>query len=51
MFRDALDVGDTIVNGAMKTACVNAIASITKCESTDDVASVYKDEEPKFGRT
>ncbi len=51
MFRGALDVGATTINKAMKTACVDAIRSITKRESTDEVASVYKDETLQFGPT
>jgi len=51
IFRGALDVGATTINMAMKIACVDAIASITKRESTDEVASVYKGEELQFGPT
>jgi len=51
MFRGALDVGATAINPAMKIACVDAIASITKRESTHEVASVYKDEKLRFGPT
>ncbi|MCP4300697.1 MAG: NADP-dependent malic enzyme [Gammaproteobacteria bacterium] len=49
MFRGALDVGATTINQAMKIACVDAIASITKRASTHEVASVYKDEKLRFG--
>ncbi len=51
IFRGALDVGATTINKAMKTACVDAIAGITRRESTDEVASVYKDESLEFGPT
>ncbi len=51
LFRGALDVGATAINDAMKIACVDAIASLTKRASTDEVASVYKDEELRFGPT
>ncbi len=51
IFRGALDVGATTINQAMKIACVDAIAGITKRESTDEVASVYKDESLQFGPT
>ncbi|MGI9205363.1 MAG: NADP-dependent malic enzyme [Woeseiaceae bacterium] len=51
IFRGALDVGATTINKEMKTACVDAIAGITKRESTDEVASVYKDERLEFGPT
>jgi len=51
MFRGALDVGATVINHAMKIACVDAIASITKRASTHEVASVYKDEKLRFGPT
>jgi len=51
MFRGALDVGATAINQAMKVACVDAIASITKRASTHEVASVYKNEKLRFGPT
>lgn len=51
IFRGALDVGATTINKAMESACVDAIAGITKRESTDEVASVYKDEALQFGPT
>ena len=51
LFRGALDVGATAINETMKAACVDAIASITKRASTDEVASVYKDEKLRFGST
>jgi malate dehydrogenase (oxaloacetate-decarboxylating)(NADP+) len=51
MFRGALDVGATTINQAMKIACVDAIAAITKRASTHEVASVYKDEKLRFGPT
>ncbi len=51
IFRGALDVGATTINKAMKVACVDAIASIARRESTDEVASVYKDESLQFGPT
>jgi malate dehydrogenase (oxaloacetate-decarboxylating)(NADP+) len=51
IFRGALDVGATTINKAMKVACVDAIASIAKRESTDEVASVYKEETLQFGPT
>ena len=35
----------------MKIACVDAIASIAKRESTDEVASVYEEESLQFGPT
>ncbi len=49
MFRGALDVGATVINQAMKIACIDAIAAITKRESTHEVASVYKEESLRFG--
>ncbi len=51
LFRGALDVGATTINNEMKAACVDAIASITKRASTDEVASAYKGEELVFGPT
>ena len=50
IFRGALDVGATTVNEAMKVACVEAIAGVARRASTDEVASVYKDEDLRFGR-
>tara|TARA_R110002096_G_scaffold2619_6_gene13603 strand:- start:5697 stop:8000 length:2304 start_codon:yes stop_codon:yes gene_type:complete len=49
IFRGALDVGATTINRQMQIACVDAIAAITTQESTDEVASVYKDEDLQFG--
>lgn len=49
IFRGALDVSATTVNREMKLACVDAIASIAKHASTDEVESVYKDEKLQFG--
>lgn len=51
IFRGALDVGASEINQAMQVACVEAIAAITKRESTDEVASVYKGESLQFGPT
>ena len=51
IFRGALDVSATSINKAMKIACVDAIASIAKRESTDEVASVYEEESLQFGPT
>ncbi len=51
IFRGALDVGATTVNREMKFACVDAIADITRRESTAEVASVYKGEDLQFGPT
>ena len=51
LFRGALDVGATTINEEMKAACVDAIASITRRASTDEVATAYKDEELRFGPT
>ena len=50
IFRGALDVGATTINEAMKVACVEAIARVARRASTDEVASVYKDEDLRFGR-
>ena len=49
IFRGALDVGATTINPAMKMACVDTIAEIAKRASTDEVESVYKDEQLQFG--
>ena len=50
IFRGALDVGATTINEAMKIACVEALAAVTRRASTDEIASVYKDEDLRFGR-
>ena len=49
IFRGALDVSATTINKEMKMACVDAIASIAKRATTDEVESVYKDEPLQFG--
>ena len=48
IFRGALDVGATEINEAMKLACVRAIATLARMESSD-LASAYGGEVPKFG--
>ena len=50
IFRGALDAGATTINEAMKVACVEAIANVARRTSTHEVASVYKDEDLRFGR-
>src|SRR3546814_5549567 len=35
IFRGALDVGATVINEAMKTACVRAIAALARMEASD----------------
>ncbi|MEZ5482060.1 MAG: NADP-dependent malic enzyme [Porticoccaceae bacterium] len=49
IFRGALDCGATVINDAMKQACVKAIADLTHREATTVVAQAYDDEELKFG--
>jgi len=50
IFRGALDVGATEINGAMKTACVHALADLARKGSTDEVARAYGGEKLKFGK-
>jgi malate dehydrogenase (oxaloacetate-decarboxylating)(NADP+) len=50
IFRGALDVGATAINQEMKIACVHALASLAKAESSDIVASAYGIESMAFGR-
>jgi malate dehydrogenase (oxaloacetate-decarboxylating)(NADP+) len=49
IFRGALDVGASTINEAMKQAAVYAIAELAQAEQSDEVASVYGDEELSFG--
>ena len=48
IFRGALDVGATVINEAMKLACVRAIAALAKREASD-LGSAYGDDAPCFG--
>jgi malate dehydrogenase (oxaloacetate-decarboxylating)(NADP+) len=48
LFRGALDVGATVINEAMKIACVRAIAALARMEA-GDLASAYAGEVPTFG--
>ena len=47
IFRGALDVGATVINEAMKLACVRAIASLARMEASD--LGGYGGEVPCFG--
>ncbi|MBI1774985.1 MAG: NADP-dependent malic enzyme [Proteobacteria bacterium] len=49
IFRGALDVGATVINEAMKVACVHAIADLALAESSDIVAAAYGEQPPAFG--
>ncbi len=49
IFRGALDCGATVINDAMKQACVKAIADLAHREASAVVAEAYADEELKFG--
>ncbi len=49
IFRGALDVGASTINEAMKQAAVYAIAELAQAEQSDEVASVYGDEQLSFG--
>ena len=49
LFRGALDVGATVINEAMKVACVKAIAALARRESSDVSARAYGGVPPSFG--
>jgi malate dehydrogenase (oxaloacetate-decarboxylating)(NADP+) len=49
IFRGALDVGATVINEAMKIACVRAIADLALAEPSDVVAAAYGDTPLVFG--
>ncbi|MFT6420749.1 MAG: malate dehydrogenase (oxaloacetate-decarboxylating)(NADP+), partial [Porticoccus sp.] len=49
IFRGALDCGATVINDAMKQACVKAIADLVHLEPSEAVAEAYADEVLKFG--
>ncbi len=48
IFRGALDVGATVINEAMKLACVRAIAALARMEASD-LGGAYGGEVPCFG--
>ena len=48
IFRGALDVGATVINEAMKLACVRAIAQLARMEA-GDLAAAYGSDIPTFG--
>ena len=49
IFRGALDVGAREINGAMKLACVSAIADVAMAEASDIVTLAYGGEDMSFG--
>jgi malate dehydrogenase (oxaloacetate-decarboxylating)(NADP+) len=49
IFRGALDVGATMINEAMKIACVKAIADLAMAPPSDVVAAAYGDTPLVFG--
>jgi malate dehydrogenase (oxaloacetate-decarboxylating)(NADP+) len=49
IFRGALDVGATEINGAMKLAAVRAIATLARATSSAEAAAVYEGERMVFG--
>ncbi|MEY6432544.1 NADP-dependent malic enzyme [Thioalkalicoccus limnaeus] len=49
IFRGALDCGATEINGAMKIACVRAIAELAQAETSDIVRSAYGGQNLRFG--
>lgn len=50
IFRGALDCGATVINDAMKQACVKALAELATKEPTEEVTKAYAGETLKFGR-
>lgn len=50
LFRGALDVGATEINGAMQAAAVEAIAGIATKEASDVVSAAYGGKPFRFGR-
>jgi len=50
LFRGALDVGATEINGAMQAAAVEAIADIATKEASDIVSAAYGGQPFRFGR-
>ncbi|HET6221922.1 MAG TPA: malic enzyme-like NAD(P)-binding protein, partial [Dongiaceae bacterium] len=49
IFRGALDVGATVINEAMKVACVNALADLAFAETSEIVALAYGGQSMSFG--
>jgi malate dehydrogenase (oxaloacetate-decarboxylating)(NADP+) len=49
IFRGALDVGATTINGAMELACVDALANLAMAEPSDVVAAAYGETPLTFG--
>ncbi len=49
LFRGALDCGATVINEAMKIACVEALADLALAEPSDVVAAAYGDQSLLFG--
>jgi malate dehydrogenase (oxaloacetate-decarboxylating)(NADP+) len=49
IFRGALDVGASTVNHEMKVACMTAIASLARVETSDVVMRAYGGEALRFG--
>jgi malate dehydrogenase (oxaloacetate-decarboxylating)(NADP+) len=49
IFRGALDVGATVINEAMKVACVYAIADLAMAEPSEIVAQAYGNQALTFG--
>jgi malate dehydrogenase (oxaloacetate-decarboxylating)(NADP+) len=49
IFRGALDVGATTINGPMQIAAVEAIAALARMEASEVVAAAYGGTAPVFG--
>lgn len=50
LFRGALDVGATTINGEMQAAAVEAIAAIAEREAPDAVSAAYGGQPLRFGK-
>ncbi len=50
IFRGALDVGATTVNGQMQMACVRALAELARLEASDISTAAYGGKPLQFGR-
>jgi len=49
IFRGALDVGATVINDAMKLACIDGIAALARATTSAETAAAYQGEQLTFG--
>jgi len=49
IFRGALDVGATVINDAMKIACIEGIAELARKTTSAEAAAAYQGEKLTFG--